>query len=48
MLAIPGFGDQKANAAKIASKEYGLRLALDDLNEETFYAAISEIINNPK
>lgn len=48
MIAIPGFGDQKANAAKIVSKEYGLRLEMDNLNEETLYAAIFEIINNPK
>ncbi|KAG5680759.1 hypothetical protein PVAND_010246 [Polypedilum vanderplanki] len=48
VLGIPIFGDQKMNMVKAEARGYGLHVAYDELNEETFSKALNEILSNPK
>ncbi|KAK9891158.1 hypothetical protein WA026_013475 [Henosepilachna vigintioctopunctata] len=48
VLGIPIYGDQRLNIPSAVKKGYALQLNLEDLNEETLYTYIEEIMTNPK
>ncbi|KAL3289122.1 hypothetical protein HHI36_003561 [Cryptolaemus montrouzieri] len=48
VLGIPFFADQKTNVASIVDAGLALMLSVDEINEETFDAAIKELLTNPK
>ncbi|KAK7788698.1 hypothetical protein R5R35_012812 [Gryllus longicercus] len=47
VLVIPFMGDQKYNAAKMVSSGIGVQLEFKDLNEETMFASITKVLNDP-
>ncbi|KAI8118030.1 UDP-glucuronosyltransferase 2B15 [Lucilia cuprina] len=48
MVALPVFADQHGNAKKLVDAGYGKDLELLKLTEESLYAAIVEVLNNPE
>ncbi|XP_049767646.1 UDP-glycosyltransferase UGT5-like [Schistocerca cancellata] len=48
VIGIPVFSDQDLNMLQAESKGYGIRLRLNNITSETFYWAITEILNNPR
>ncbi|XP_057660077.1 UDP-glycosyltransferase UGT5-like [Diorhabda carinulata] len=48
ILGLPTFWDQRKNIEEASRKGYGLKLDFENLNEESFDAALDELINNPK
>lgn len=46
MLAMPFFGDQAQNVAEAMDKQYAIQLKFDDITEDTFTAALNEVLNN--
>ena len=48
MVGIPIFGDQPMNMRYNTAAGFGVTLEFDDLNEDSLYNAINEILNNPK
>lgn len=47
ILGMPLISDQKFNIQKIVSKQLGLQLDSNELEEKTLNESILEIINNP-
>ncbi|KAI4466758.1 UDP-glucosyltransferase [Holotrichia oblita] len=47
VLGIPLFMDQLNNAEKMQVRKLGRRLFMRDLNEETLYESINDVLNNP-
>lgn len=48
MVGIPIFGDQPINMKYCEMAGYAISVDYDTLSEESFYNAITEVINNPK
>ena len=48
IVGIPIMADQKMNMENAISNGYGVGLKFNELSEETFEAAINEILQNPK
>ncbi|KAG5672607.1 hypothetical protein PVAND_002722 [Polypedilum vanderplanki] len=48
ILGIPMYGDQSLNIAIFEKTGRGLKLDVDDMNEETITKLINEILTNPK
>lgn len=48
MVGIPLFGDQRANIANVVESGFGLKVDYSTLDEETFSAAVHEVLNNKK
>lgn len=48
VLGIPIYGDQKMNMAKAAAREYGLKVAFDEVSEQKLSEALTELLSNPK
>jgi glucuronosyltransferase len=48
VLGIPVYGDQKMNMAKAVTREYGLKVALEDVDEENISNSLKELLSNPK
>ena len=48
VLGLPVFGDQKMNMAKAVSREYGLKIDLDEITEEKVSKALNDLLSNPK
>lgn len=46
-IGIPAFGDQGYNVAYAVHRKLGLQYDMNALSEETFTAAIKEILQNP-
>lgn len=47
IIGVPAFGDQQYNIANAAHKKFAIYYDMSTLNEETFTAAIKEILENP-
>lgn len=48
IIGIPIMADQPLNMKYTTAAGFGLTLKYDELNEETLYNAIQEVLNNPK
>ncbi|KAJ8980277.1 hypothetical protein NQ317_005135 [Molorchus minor] len=48
LLGLPIFWDQEKNIEDAVRKGFGLKVAFQDLTEETFGLAINELVSNPK
>ena len=48
IVGIPVMGDQPLNMKFNSAAGFGVAVDFDDLNEETLYNAITEVLNNPK
>ncbi|CAH1102049.1 unnamed protein product [Psylliodes chrysocephalus] len=48
VLALPVFGDQKLNAAKMETLGYGVKLSFSAITEEDLTEALNKILNDPK
>lgn len=48
VLGFPVFGDQKMNMAKAVTRGYGLKIDVDDITEDAVFAALTELLENPK
>jgi glucuronosyltransferase len=48
ILGIPIYGDQKMNMAKANAREYGLKVAFEEVSEEKLTEALTELLSNPK
>lgn len=48
VLAIPFFGDQRGNAAKVEEAGIGKRLNFASITKDTFKSSILEIVNDSK
>lgn len=47
VLALPVFGDQKMNAARISSKGFGRTISFSELTEERLRNDLDELLGNP-
>lgn len=47
-VAIPFWGDQEYNIASAIKNGYALQLNYFDINEETFYNSVMEVLSNDK
>ncbi|KAJ3664865.1 hypothetical protein Zmor_000405 [Zophobas morio] len=48
LIGIPVFGDQRSNVAAAVNSGYAVSVPLDELTEENFSAALSEILYNAR
>lgn len=48
ILGIPFYGDQKANIKRAVYRGYALAVPYQDITEENFERALTELLNNPK
>uniref|UniRef100_A0A1L8E1G5 Putative udp-glucoronosyl and udp-glucosyl transferase n=1 Tax=Nyssomyia neivai TaxID=330878 RepID=A0A1L8E1G5_9DIPT len=48
LIGVPFFGDQMGNVAAISQEGWAYQLNFDDLTEETFSAALAEVLTNSK
>lgn len=46
-IGIPAFGDQQYNVANGVHKKFAIQYDMNSFSEETFTAAIKEILENP-
>lgn len=47
LITIPFFGDQLSNVETVLAEGWAYKLNFDDLTEETFLAAVKEVLTNP-
>lgn len=47
IIGIPFYGDQGVNIEAVQSNGAGIRLDFENLNKDTLYKAIKEILDNP-
>ncbi|XP_055701703.1 uncharacterized protein LOC129800979 [Phlebotomus papatasi] len=48
LIGVPFFGDQMGNVAVVAEEGWAYQLNFDDLTEETFSKALTEVLTNSK
>lgn len=48
ILGFPILGDQKMNMAKAVERGYGLKIEIDDINEEILTETLNELLENSK
>ncbi|CAH0564767.1 unnamed protein product [Brassicogethes aeneus] len=48
ILGIPVFWDQECNIKSAENNGFAINLPLKELNEETFFTAVNELLNNPE
>ena len=48
VIGIPFFADQYGNVRKIAHEEVGIALELENINNDTVYTAVHDVLHNPK
>lgn len=47
LIGIPIFADQRYNVANAAHKKFAIQYDMNDIAEETFGAAIKDLLENP-